>query len=115
MTRRALPWAALLGVAWACAAWAGPPEPTTQPAAHTATGTLQAYEPGSRLLTVSSAGGSVAFTVATDARAWLGNRRLPLQRLPEHVGAQVTVSWSDADGERTTHTVRVLPSAVAAR
>jgi hypothetical protein len=74
---------------------------------HTATGTLAAYDPVTRILTVRSATGSSEFHVAADARAWQGNRRLPVRELGAHVGAEVTVAWSEADGERITHTVRV--------
>jgi len=80
---------------------------------HTATGTMTAYDPATRVLTLRSATGSTAFQVAADARAWLGNRRLPVRQLGEHTGAQVTVAWSEADGVRTTHTVRVAESRAA--
>ena len=49
--------------------------------------------------------------MASDARAWLGNRRLPVSQLGAHAGAQVTVAWSEADGVRTTHTVRLASRA----
>jgi len=75
--------------------------------AATATGTMAAYDPETRVLTVASASGSTPYHLAADARVWLGNHRLPVAELPSHVGAQVTVSWSDADGVRTTHTVRL--------
>ncbi len=74
---------------------------------HTATGTLVAYDATSRLLTVRSASGVAEFHVAADARVWFGTRRLPAHELGAHEGAQVTLAWSEADGVRTTHTVRV--------
>jgi hypothetical protein len=74
---------------------------------HTATGTLTAYDPETRVLTLRSVTGSTTFTVATDARAWLGSRRLPVRQLGEHAGAEVTVAWSEAGGIRVTHTVRL--------
>jgi hypothetical protein len=80
---------------------------------HTATGTMTAYDPVTRVLTVQSATGSSEYRVAPDARAWLGNRRLPVRQLGEHTGAQVTVAWSETDGVRTTHTVRVAESSAA--
>ena len=79
----------------------------------TATGTMTAYDPATRVLTVQSATGSSEFHVAPDARAWLGNRRLPVSQLSAHTGAQVTVAWSEADGLRTTHTVRLAESRAA--
>ncbi len=79
----------------------------------TATGTLAAYDPATRVLTVQSATGSSEFHVAADARAWEGSRRLPVHELGAHVGAQVTVAWSDAGGVRTTHTVRLTEAASA--
>jgi phage baseplate assembly protein gpV len=78
-----------------------------RPIHQTATGTLTAYDPLTRVLTVRSATGSSDFLVAADARFWLGNRRLPVSQLKEHAGAQVTVAWSAAGGVRRTHTVRV--------
>jgi phage baseplate assembly protein gpV len=74
---------------------------------HTATGTMSAYDPETRQLTVTSVSGSTTFHLATDARVWLGRKRLPVSQLKTRVGAQVTVSWSEAEGVRTTHTVRV--------
>ena len=80
---------------------------------HTATGTMTAYDPATRVLTLRSATGSTAFQVAADARAWLGSRRLPVRQLGEHTGAQVTVAWSEAGGVRITHTVRLTESRAA--
>lgn len=77
------------------------------PSYQTAAGTLTAYDPVTRVLTVRNATGSSEFHVAADARFWLGNRRLPVAQLGTHAGAQVTVAWSDSGGMRTTHTVRV--------
>jgi hypothetical protein len=77
----------------------------------TATGTLVAYDPLTRVLTVLSATGSSEFHVAFDARAWEGSRRLPVKELAVHMGAQVTVAWSEAGGVRTTHTVRLAETA----
>lgn len=74
---------------------------------HTATGTLEAYDPEARVLTVRSATGASEFHVATDARAFLGNHKLALAELGMHAGAQVTVAWSESNGVRTTHTVRL--------
>ena len=40
--------------------------------------------------------------------AWLGRRRLPLDRLAAHAGAQVTLAWAEVGAVPTTHTVRLL-------
>jgi hypothetical protein len=74
---------------------------------HTATGTMTAYDPEARALTVASATGSTVYRVASDARAWLGQQRLPVRQLASHLGARVTVAWAEVDGVRTTHTVRL--------
>jgi phage baseplate assembly protein gpV len=79
----------------------------------TATGTLAAYDPVTRILTVQSATGSSVFQVASDARAWEGSRRLQVRDLPAHVGEQVTVAWSESGGVRTTHTVRLTATSSA--
>lgn len=79
----------------------------------TATGTLTAYDPVTRILVIHSATGSSEFHVAPDARAWQGSRRLPVRELGAHAGAQVTVAWSEAGGVRTTHTVRLAETANA--
>ncbi len=79
----------------------------------TATGTLAAYDPVTRILTVQSATGSAEFHVASDARAWEGSRRLQVRDLAAHVGEQVTVAWSEAGGVRTTHTVRLTGTSSA--
>jgi hypothetical protein len=75
--------------------------------AATATGTMTAYDPETRQLTVTSASGSTAFHLASDARVWLGIRRMPAAQLKTKIGAQVTVSFSETDGVRTSHTVRL--------
>jgi phage baseplate assembly protein gpV len=87
-------------------------EPPSPPVGHrhkaaTATGTMTAYDPETRQLTVASATGSTAFRLASDARVWLGTRRLPVAQLKAKIGAQVTVSWSESDGVRTSHTLRL--------
>jgi hypothetical protein len=84
-----------------------PPAVERGPSYETATGTLEAYDSATHVLTVHSATGSSEFRVAADARFWLGQRRLPLGQLAAQAGAQVTVAWSEAEGVRTTHTVRV--------
>jgi len=79
----------------------------------TATGTLAAYDPVTRILTVQSATGSSDFHVAPDARAWEGSHRLPMRELTAHVGEQVTVAWSESGGVRTSHTVRLAEASGA--
>jgi hypothetical protein len=86
---------------------ASPPPSAAVSSSHTSTGTMAGYDADTRQLTVSSASGSTHFHLAPDARVWLGTRRLPVAQLKARVGAQVTVSWSEAEGVRTTHTVRL--------
>jgi hypothetical protein len=88
------------GVVPACGA-------SSRPGPRTATGTMTAYDPEARALTVASATGSTVYRVASDARAWLGQQRLPVRQLASHLGARVTVAWAEVDGVRTTHTVRL--------
>lgn len=100
------------------AAGDGAPRPTTaerHPAYRTATGTLVAYDASTRVLVVHSASGSSEFQVATDARFWLGNRRVPISQLRTHAGSQVTIAWSEQGGVRTTHTVRAKDAVDASR
>lgn len=73
----------------------------------TATGTVASYDAATRVLTVRAASGSKEFRVAPDARLWLGSRAVPMSQLATRAGAEVTVAWSEVDGVRTTHTVRV--------
>ena len=91
----------------------GPSVTEGRPSHQTAVGTLTAYDPVTRVLTVCNATGSLEFHVAADARFWLGNRRLPVAQLGAHAGAQVTVAWSETGDVRTTHTVRVTDSRTA--
>ena len=86
------------------------PGPEDRPSYSTATGTMTDYDSSTRVLTVRSAAGSSEFEVAGDARIWVGTRRLPIGRLSAYAGAQVTVAWSERDGRRITHTVRVADS-----
>ena len=85
----------------------------TVAAPQTATGTMTAYDSKTRVLTVRSAAGSSEFEVAGDARIWVGTRRLPIGRLSAYAGAQVMVAWSEREGRRITHTVRVTDSRTA--
>ena len=91
----------------------GPSAAEPRPLHQTAAGTLTAYDPATRVLTLRNATGFSAFHVAADARFWLGSRRLPVRQLGAHAGAQITVAWSRADGVRTTHTVRVTDTRAA--
>ena len=91
----------------------GEPAAGHRPSYQTATGTLASYDATTRVLTVRSASGSKEFHVSSDARLWLGRRTVPVGQLASRVGAEVTVAWSEVDGVRTTHTVRVkeIPAA----
>ncbi len=73
----------------------------------TATGRLVAYDGQSRALVVQTALGRTTYHVAEDARAWLGTRRLALDHLGRHLGAQATLAYREVDGRRVTHTVRL--------
>ncbi len=79
----------------------------TRPAFRTATGTLAAYDAAARRLTIQAATGASSYAVAADARAWFGTRRLPLARLSTHLGVQATVAYTETEGVRVTHTVRL--------
>jgi phage baseplate assembly protein gpV len=99
---------AALAAAWVVHGDARAESPAIRrPNYQTATGTLASYDPATRMLTVRSAAGSKEFLVSADARLWLGRRTVPVSQLASRVGAEVTVAWSDVDGVRTTHTVRV--------
>ncbi|MFN8096098.1 MAG: hypothetical protein U0599_28440 [Vicinamibacteria bacterium] len=74
---------------------------------HTATGAVESYDPATRVLVVLSAGRAAAFVVAPEARLWIGSRRASVDLLCASTGAQATIAWSEADGRRTTHTVRL--------
>jgi hypothetical protein len=89
------------------------PGPEGRPNHQTATGTMTAYDSGTRVLIVRSAAGSAEFEVAGDARIWMGTQRLPIGRLAAYAGAQVTVAWSEREGRRITHTVRVADTRAA--
>jgi hypothetical protein len=63
----------------------------------------------------SGATGSSTYRVAADARAWIGRRRLSVSDLAAHLGARVTIAFAEADGIRTTHTVRLAEGEPAGR
>jgi hypothetical protein len=56
---------------------------------------------------VGSAWGERSFVLVPDARLWIGSHRVAVDRLAASAGAQATVAWSEEDGRRTTHTVRL--------
>lgn len=80
------------------------PAPTSHA---TATGRLVSYDAAARALVVQTALGRTTYHVAEDARAWLGTRRLALDHLVRHLGAQATVAYREVGGLRVTHTVRL--------
>ena len=80
------------------------PAPTSHA---TATGRLVSYDEAARALVVQTALGRTTYLVAEDARAWLGTRRLALDHLVRHLGAQATVAYREVGGLRVTHTVRL--------
>ena len=82
----------------------GAPSPTSHA---TATGRLVSYDEAARALVVQTALGRTTYHVAEDARAWLGTRRLALDHLGRHLGAQATVAYREVGGLRVTHTVRL--------
>ncbi len=86
---------------------APPQTAETPPVFHTATGRLAAYDPRTRLVTVEAATGTSQYRVASDARVWMGRRRLSVSDLAKHLGAQTTVAFNQTDGVRATHTVRL--------
>jgi hypothetical protein len=90
-------------------------DPASPRTFRTATGTLAAFDRRERLLTVEAATGSSSYRVATDARAWLGRRRVPVSDLASYVGAQVTIAFGEVNGVRTTHTVRLAEGERAPR
>ncbi len=88
---------------------AGPAEGSAPSSAShaTATGRLVSYDEAARALVVQTALGRTTYHVAEDARAWLGTRRLALDHLARHLGAQATVAYREVGGVRVTHTVRL--------
>lgn len=91
-------------------------QPVETPAVfHTATGRLAAYEPRTRLVAVEAATGVSTYHVAADARVWVGRRRVSVSDLSRHLGAQTTVAFAEANGIRTTHTVRLAEGERAGR
>jgi hypothetical protein len=92
-----------------------PPMSASRQVHPTATGTLTAWDAIARTLTLKSAAGLAVFYVAEDARLWLGRRHLPFDRLGRHLGAEVTVAYSETDGRRVTHTVRLAEGDDAGR
>lgn len=81
--------------------------PAARPAHLTATGRLVAYDPATRSLVVQSAVGRTVYQAAEDTRVWLGTRRVPLDQLARHVGAQATLAYGEVEGARVTHTIRL--------
>lgn len=83
------------------------PAPGARAAYPTATGRLVGYDPVTRSLTLQSVVGRTVYRVAEDTRVWLATRRLPLDQLARHLGAQATLAYGEVEGRRVTHTVRL--------
>ena len=84
-------------------------------AAHAATvrasGKLSTFDAASKMLTLTNGKGSQQFTLTSSAKLTEGSKKIDMDALQKLTGRTVTVSYVEADGQKTIHRVRVSPGA----
>ena len=82
------------------------------PATHTVSGTLEAFDPTAKTLTVKGAKSTWTFSTSA-AQAWEGSKSIGVDELSSHTGAKVTVKYSDHDGQKSASSVRLAAAHTA--
>lgn len=81
---------------------------SVRPAESSLIGTIDAFEPPTRRLTLKTKDGAkVAFVVAPDATIRMGPRTLGIQDLSAHHGRKAKVRFTTSNGHRTAHWVAI--------
>lgn len=91
---------------------AAPKAKASKPVIHTVSGTLEAFDPTAKTLTVKGAKSTWTFST-TDARAWEGSKSIGVDELASHSGAKVTVKYEDHDGQKSASSVRLAAAHAA--
>jgi phage baseplate assembly protein gpV len=71
-------------------------------------GTIQNYDPSSKVLTLSTANGTMHFTVTSAARIRQGWHRIGASTLEKYSGFHAAVRYSQSGAEKTLESVHVL-------
>jgi hypothetical protein len=75
--------------------------------AHSVVGSLEKFDPATRMLTVKTAAGSETLTLSSDAHIMSGSKMLSVNDIASEVGSRVKVSYTDANGQKTATSVRL--------
>jgi len=89
-----------------------PKAKASKPVTHTVSGTLEAFDPTAKTLTVKGAKSTWTFSAA-DARAWEGSKSIGIDELASHSGAKVTVKYQDHEGQKSASSVRLAAAHAA--
>jgi hypothetical protein len=105
---------ALIGTPLAAATPPPMPTPTTEsakprrPRSHKANGTIQAYDPGARTLTIrDSKGNAAVYALAPDLKVWVGPTSVTSDVFGTNQGTKATLKYIEAEGVRTASQVRL--------
>ena len=110
MLKPALLLALALGLATTTLAAQAQKSTRTQPAHHTAKGTIEAYDAATHSLTLKAAKGPEAFDVAS-AKVWSGSKSVGIEQLASSVGSEASVNYTMKEGKRHASSVHVTAAA----
>ena len=105
-TVRSLVFALVATFALASTAGAAPAKAKTTKA-HSVVGSLERFDPATKMLTVKTASGSETLTLSSDAHIMSGSKMLTANDVAAQVGSRVKVSYTDANGQKTATSVRL--------
>lgn len=83
----------------------------SQAGGHSATGTIEAYDGSTRVLSLRTGMGSTLFDLEPDARVWTGSRSVSVDELEQRIGARATVQYTVSGERLKARSVRVKAAA----
>ena len=75
--------------------------------AHEVVGTLEKFDPATKMLTVQTAKGAETLTLSSDAHIMSGSKALSAGDIASETGSRVKVSYTEANGQKMATDVRL--------
>jgi len=79
-----------------------------------ASGTVSKFDAASNMLTLTTAKGDVSFTVDSSASIMASGKKVASSDLSSEVGHKATVRYTEANGQKTATSIRVMAAPKAA-
>ena len=80
---------------------------TTGAKAHAVVGTLEKFDPATKMLTVHTAKGTETLTLSSDAHIMSGSKALSTGDIAAETGSRVKVSYTESNGQKMATDVRL--------